>query len=239
MITTGAELIAMSLRNCGAFGVGQTPGAEDVNDAKGLLNMLIAQWNRERWLVYHLIDTAFTCDNSISYTVGPGGDFNISRPAKIQAAYVRQLVPSNPYNVDFSLTPIFSREDYSQIVLKNLQAGPSQYFYYDAAYPLGSVFPWPLCNSQYALHIVTQEALEDISNLSADINLPPEYVPALYWNLMVDLRDAYELPPKKTTSGRAKAALNVLRKGNIQVPTLQMPGALTYGRGYNIWSDSP
>lgn len=239
MITTGAELIAMSLRNCGAFGVGQTAGAEDTTDAKRLLNMLIAQWNRKRWLVYHLIDTAHVCDNSISYTVGPGGQFNIARPAQIKAAYVRQLVPSNPYNVDFPLTPIFSREDYSQIVLKNLQAGPAQYFFYDAAYPLGSVFPWPLCNSQYALHIVTQEALEDIDSLAAAINLPPEYVPALYWNLMVWLRDAYDLPPKPVMIQSAKAALNVLRQANTQVPNLSMPAALTYGRGYNIWSDSP
>lgn len=238
MFTTGAELVELALRDSGVCGVGQTPLAEDTNDAKRRLNMLIAQWNRKRWLTYHLVDTAFTCDNSISYTVGPGGDFNIARPAQIKAAYVRQLVTSNPYNVDFPLEQIFSREDYSQIVLKNLQAGPSQYFFYDSAYPLGSVFPWPLSDSQYALHTVTQEAIPDIGALNTNINLPEEYVPALYWNLMVWLRNAYDLPPRTTDIQQARASLNVLRQANTQVPTLRMPRALSGARAYNVWSDN-
>lgn len=239
MIITGSELIALALRNCGAFGTGQTAGAEDTNDAKTLFNMIISEWNRERWLTYHLIDTAFVCNNSLNYTVGTGGDFDIPRPAQIKAAYVRQLVPSNPYNVDFWLTPIFSREDYSRIVLKNLLAGPSTNFFYDSAYPFGFVYPWPVCNDQYELHILTQEALPEIADLPDEIILPNEYKPALYWNLMVWLRNAYDLPERALDLKKASAALNVLRKSNTQVPSLVMPASLRRPRSYNVWSDSP
>lgn len=239
MIITGARLIELALRNCGAFGVGQTPGAEDTLDARTLLNFIIAEWNRERWLTYRLVDTGFTCTNAQSYSVGIGGDFNIARPAQIKAAYVRQLVPSNPYNVDFWLDQIFSREDYSRIVLKNLQAGPATNFFYDSAYPLGLVLPWPICNSQYALHILTQEPIPDVIDLADEIVLPAEYQPALYWNLMVWLRNGYDLPERPTDVRKAKGALNVLRKANTQIPSLVMPVPLRQARSYNPFSDSP
>lgn len=239
-VITGASLVDLVLRDSGAFGTGQTPNGQDVADCKFRLNMMLGSWQQRRWLQYRLADTAFICDNSLNYSVGPGGDFNVPRPSQIKAAYVRQLIPANPYNVDFWLQPIFSREDYSQITLKNLQAGPPTHFFYDADYPQGFVYPWPLCNFQYELHILTVQPLAYTDSLSSDIQLPDEYQAALYWNMLVETRNAYDLPTRAVDVQKAKATLNTLRLANgTQIPSLKMPRTLRTPRAYNPYSDSP
>lgn len=238
---TGADLISLVLRDSGAFGTGQTPNGQDVLDAKQRFNFMVSAWSVKRWLTWCLVDNAHTCDGSISYTVGPGGNFNIPRPAQIKAAYVRQLIPSgNPYYVDFWLDPIFSMEDYSQITLKQLQAGPSTNFFYQSSVPLGRVYPWPLSNYQYELHILTAQPIPQVSDLSAVMIIPDEMQDAVYYNSLIRTRSAYDLPPKPVDVQLAKAALNTLRIANgSQVPSLRMPKSLRTPRAYNPYSNSP
>ncbi len=37
------------------------------------MNMMLAQWQRKRWLVYSLDDVSFAPTGAASYTVGVGG----------------------------------------------------------------------------------------------------------------------------------------------------------------------
>jgi hypothetical protein len=73
--------------------VGQTPTPEDSNDGLTLLQSLMAQWQRRRWLVWSLVDTSVISNGALSYTVGTGGDFNIPRPDRIDSAFARLLPP--------------------------------------------------------------------------------------------------------------------------------------------------
>lgn len=238
-MTTGAQIILQAQKAAGIIGVGQAASGEDTSDAQFHLNTMIGQWNRKRWLVYHLIDTAFTSTGAQSYTVGPGGNFNIPRPDRLEAAYFRQLITSSPNLVDYPLDILQSREDYSRIRLKTLTTWPQSIFY-DSAFPLGSVYPVPIPQAAlFEIHLVTKDTLSTISNLAAVYNLPPEYDAALMWNLAVRLRAAYQMPPDPVAIGLAKDALNVIRNADAQIHRLRMPSAIK-GRGiYNIFSDGP
>lgn len=235
-MTTVRDLINLSLKEAGVLGIGQTAHAEDVNDAFVLLNNMIGQWQARRWLVYSLKDSSITANGSISYTIGPGGDFNMARPDKIQSAFIRQpLIPSNN-PVDFPLTQIFSREGYSQIATKQLKSFP-KYFFYDNSWPRGNLFVWPVPTSIYDIHITTKADLQVFTNLSDTINLPPEYFEALHYNLAVRLRPMYQLPPEPSITQLAKVSLNTVRNANAQVQSLDIPQALTSGGHYNVYSD--
>jgi len=50
-LKTAGDLIAFALRAGGIVGVGQTPAAEDSNDGLTMLNMLLSEWQVNRWLV--------------------------------------------------------------------------------------------------------------------------------------------------------------------------------------------
>lgn len=240
-MTTPADLILQAQKAAGIVGVGQPASGEDTSDALFHLNSIIGQWNRKRWLIWHLLDTAFTSTGAQSYTVGPNGNFNIPRPDRIEGAYFRQLVSGSPNLVDYPLDLLESREDYSRIRLKNLSTWPSAVFY-DAAFPTGNLYVYPVPQSGlFEIHILTKDVISTISaaQMGQAFNLPPEYDAALMWNLAVRLRAAYRYPPDPVMIGVAKDALNVIRNANTQIPRLKMPSGLRRmgGSRYNIYSD--
>lgn len=236
-MTQLSDIVNLAFKDAGVFGTGQTPSSDDQADALRRVNQMISQWNRRRWLVYHLVDNGFSCTGARSYTVGAGGNFNITRPDRIEAAYIRQLVPTNPTPIDWGLEEITSFEEYSKIAIKTLAASPSEYFFYDSGFPLGTIYPWPIPSNQYELHILTKAVLQQFAGTADALVLPPEYEEAIYLNLAVRLRMAYRLPADPVLIGLAKAALNTIRRSNFQIAPLRMPKGVTRGPAYNIYAD--
>ncbi len=227
------DIINLSLKEAGVLGVGQTPLAEDINDAFLLLNGMIGQWQRKRYMVYHLIDVAKQSTGAVSYTIGPGGDFSTSRPAAINSAFARQITTGNV--VDYPLTVIPSREDYNKIATKNIQSFPLGVFY-DAAYPLGVLYFWPVPTNLYELHVSVYETLPKFSNLTTQLALPPEYFDAIHYNLAVRLRPMYQLPPDPALVALAKNALDTVKTANAQIPLMSMPFEIPSNNRFNIYS---
>lgn len=212
--------------------------AEDINDAFNYLNEMLGQWQRQRWLIFHLVDSSVTSTGANSYTVGPQGDFNVAiRPDRLEAAFLRQMVPSVPNQVDYPLEIIEARETYNLIALKQLQSFPDS-IYYDAAFPLGIVYPYPVPQANiYSVHITLKAVLSQIVNLAAVVNLPLEYFAAIRFNLAQRLRMEYDLPPKMSLDKLAKSSLNIIRNANTQIPRLQMPIEVTRPGLYNFFND--
>lgn len=237
---TPAELIALALLDSGVIGQGQTATAEDANNAFTRLNMMLAQWRRKRWLVYHEVDVSIVSTGAVSYTVGAGGDIDVARPDRLEAAFVRQLIPSGVNQIDFPLDILQAREDYNRIALKTMGTLP-QVIFYDSAYPLGSIYPWPVPQASiYEIHLSLKADLPQFTSLTQTINLPEEYRAALHYNLCARLRPAYQLPPDPSITALAMDSLNVLRGANTQIPRLRMPTTLRQpGSRYNIFNDQP
>lgn len=234
--TTPRDIINLALKTANVLGVGQTASAEDINDSFNLLNMMMAQWQRRRYMVYQLIEASKQATGQISYTVGPGGDFDIPRPAKLEFAYFRQN-QNTSLPVDYPLSILRAREDYDRISIKSLNAFP-QYAFYDAGNPLGNLFVWPIPNNQYEIHITVMQQLQQFANLSDNIVLPPEYKAALMWNLTLKLYPFFGLPTNVVVRAEAEASMRIIEEANAQIPLLQMPPALRGRAGaYNIYGD--
>jgi hypothetical protein len=239
-MTTPQDIIIQALKKAGVLGVGQSALAEDINDAFYDLQDMLGQWQRKRWLIWHLVDYAYMSTGALSYTVGPGGNFPISpRPDRIESAFFRQVINTMaPNQIDYPLDIIEAREDYNRITLKQLISFP-QYLFYDSAFPTGFVYPWPVIqNNLYELHLTVKETLSQFTSLNQNINLPLEYMAALKFNLAIRLRQAYQLQADPVLIGLAKDALNVIRNANFQVARLQVPEILIRPGLYNIFSDT-
>lgn len=261
--TTATDLISLAFRAAGVVGVAQTPLPRDLADGLNLVNMMLEQWQRRRWLVYHLVDRALLMSNKKSYTIGPGADFDVMRPDRVEAAFIRfnptpgqngasdfnadfgpdfggEPDPGNGMPIDYGLRLLESREDYNRIALKNLRSFP-QYLFYDSANTWGNLFPWPIPNNQYELHISLKEVLGQFPSLTTVITLPPEYAEAIWTNLTLRVGALYPGVAKvdPLIAAMARASLGTIRGANAQVPTLQMPRALVpRGGGYNIFGDT-
>lgn len=235
-MTTGTDLITLALKDIGALGIGQSVSAEDTADGLATLNMMLGQWAAERLSVYHLIDTAKQSTGAQSYTVGAGGDFNIPRPIKINAAYARLASSGAGSAVDYRISMIDAREDYARISLKTLNSFP-EYAFYDSAFPLGNLFLYPVPNSSYELHIVTMDTLAQLPTPATVINLPDPYKAMIRYNLAIYLAPSYQLEPTPALVRLAMNAKRVVKRMNNQIPQLTMPRGLMSKSRYNIFSD--
>ncbi len=238
-MSTGKQICTNALRAARIIGKGIEAQAEDISTAHGILNELLAEWSSRRWLVYRLVDAAFTCTGAINYTIGPAGNFPMTaRPDRVEAAYARLLTPADPtLRTDFPLRQIVAREDYSRIALKQLQSFPSDYFY-DPAFPLGFIYVWPIPSAQYELHVLTRQILESIATVTEEVLLPRVYDGVLKWNAARRLRAEYGYKADDEINKLAKNGLNVISSNNFAVPELQMPAELRGGGRYNFYSDT-
>ena len=235
--TTPQQLINLALKKIGVLAAGQTPLADDITDAFAELNLMLAEWNSQRWMVYHLITQSIASTGAQSYTIGPGADISVPlRPNNIESAFFRQnnITPLSP---DYPLQIVAAREDYNRLRLKSLTAFP-QYLFYDSDWSVGTLYPWPLMmGGLYTLFISYKDTLDSIQSTDMQINLPPQYYAAILYNLAARLRPSYQLPMDPTVAALAAASLNVVRGQNAQIRTLRMPGTLTRGGVYNPYTD--
>lgn len=240
-MTTAYDLCVSALKKAGITGVGQAPAATDINDAFTDLNDMLAQWQRQRWLIWTLVDSAFIANgnggNLTPFTVGTGGNFNIARPDRIEGGYFRQIVAAG-LPIDYPLKILESYQDYAEkIALKTMVSFPN-YACYRPDFPTGSLFVYPVPTAAlYEVHILTKAVLAQFANLTTTVLLPPEYNAAIKWNLTVRLRASYDLPDNQTQIKLAKEGLNIIRGANTQIGRLSLPPNLLGNGAYNPYSD--
>lgn len=239
MSATCAQIINLAAKDAGILGEGQTLSAEDYSDALLRLNWMIDQWRHKRFLVWHLVTTGIVSTGAQSYTVGPQGDFNLSRaPDKLEAAFFRQINTTSPNQVDYSLEILFAREDYNNITIKDLASFPN-YVFYDSDQPLGNVFAWPVPDAAiYQLFITTKAVLPQFAKITDALTLGDDYAAAMQSNLAIRLAMAYKQEVSEDMKAIARDAYNVLRMANgTQIARLMMPPDLIRPGIYNPYSD--
>lgn len=82
----------------------------------------------------------------------------------------------------------------------------------------------------------TWKVLTTAATLDSEFTMPPEYEEAMHYNLAIRLGSMYQLPASQDTKNLAKAALNVVRKANIQVPRMIMPPGLRTGKAFSLFN---
>jgi len=225
MIITTGDLIQSALTASGLLGIGQFPVQNDLDTGLDLLRMLIAQWQKKRWLLYVLQEVSVPSSTGAqAYSIGPNCDFNVNaRPAKIAAAYARFATGVPPNLVDFPLGIVEAREDYDTISIKTLSTTPA-IVWYESGYPTGRLFFWPVPPAgQYGLFVTIQLPLPTYTTQGDILGLPDEYIEALLWSMCIRLQMAYGRPARPDHMQAAKQAMNTLRQANTQIPTLSVP----------------
>lgn len=240
MITapTAGYIVNEAFKKANLAGLGQAMDGADVVTGIDDLSDMLAQWNEQRWLVWHEVDVSFVSTGAIQYTVGPGGNFNVTpRPARVQAAFVRQInVTGLP--VDYPLTVINSREQFDRFGLKSLVSFP-KYVFYDPASPLGTVQTYPvMSNAIYELHLSLSDVFPlAIAPATSFVSLPPIGFGAMKFNLARRLRQGFGKKADPELNLLANDTLATIKMANVQIPELVMPSVLVRGSGYNILSD--
>jgi hypothetical protein len=232
---TVRHLLILALRLAGRINDTQrvSDTSTDMADALSFLTMMLAQWQRKRWLIWNETETAKVATGNQWYSVGPGGDFDMPRPDKLHGGFTR-FKPFGAHSVDIPLAIIEAKEDWAEITIKDLGSIPAALFY-DSAFPMGRVTFYPVPQaSQYEMHILTKTPLPVYLAINNAISLPPEYADAIASNLAIRLPGA-QLNP--VLLGQARSSLETIKLANAQIPLLSLPKILG-GRGGDVssWS---
>lgn len=245
-MTTVSDILNEAWKKSGVLGLGQTMTGDDTVSGIGDLNDMLSQWATQRWMNWGLQEANITSLGSTSgYTVGPGGQINLSyTPTRIEYGFQRQLVSSG-LNVDTPFEIIPSKEEYSRLSLKSLSSFGLYAFYDTSTFPLATLklYPWPQATI-YGIFIGIKTGFPSfqMSSLSIvlDTVMPPHYFPAMKFNLARRFRQAYGkgLRPDPELNILARDSLSVVKNSNLQIPELVMPKTLIIqSSGYNILSD--
>ena len=72
-------------------------------------------------------------------------------------------------------------------------------------------------------------------SLDAVFNMPEYYRSAIHYNLCVRLRSMYQYPPDVMQNRLAKNGRELIRKANLQIPTLKMPAPLRFSKANSFY----
>lgn len=192
---TRDQIILNVLKECGAFGTGETPSSEDIADATFAFNLMIKAWVKggmPLWKVTEVIVPMLA--NQYLYSIGPSavgvGALVVDRPLRILDAFIRTLSTGTP-NQDTPLW-ILSRQEYEQFGSKTQGSIPNS-IYYQPLIPNGllTTYPPPSISSVYEIHLFVQVPISDIINSTDTPDFPSECYQALKWNLCQEIAGPY------------------------------------------------
>lgn len=226
-MTTAADIINQALRDVGAIGLAQTAEAEDAAAALSTLNQMLGQWQVDGLAVYTFKDVSFPATGAGAYTIGAGGSVNRARPDSLEGAFWRSG------SVDYPLEVINSFEDYQLLTQKALTGQPCA-IHYQPTYPLGAVYVYPSPTSG-DIHLTIREEFSEYASAAADLGLPKKYELAVRLSLAELLRVSYpDATGRPDLERAAMKARRVLKRSNVQIPTLKQPTAVLSRSQFDI-----
>lgn len=231
---TATDLITSALRLIGVLAAGEQLGPEDGATSLPVLNDMIDGWNADRLAIYttRADDFALT-GNKQAYTLGTGGDFNMTRPASIDSMSV--ILLNNPTNpVEIPLTEYSVSDWQTKIPVKNVSSSFPQVYYDTGDFPLRTINFWPIpIDTTNKVRIYSWQPLAAVPAFNTTIAFPPGYAEAFRFNLALRLSAEYAAPI--TPVVQAAAIESMARVKRINTPELNLRSDLMASDGYN-WS---
>lgn len=232
-VTTALDMIKRALTKARVLGTGDILNDEDAQMSLDTLNLMLESWSIDRLFVYVEELQSYNVGGQASYTIGPGGDFNVQRPNQLTSAYA--VVNGVSYPVEI----LQSGAQYDNVQLKQLGEPWPQVVWYEHTYPLGTLHVWPLGACSLNLRFTTP--LQQFATLTTQIALPPGYKEAIVNALAVKLAEDFNTDIAQTVVQSARNAIGRLKRLNSQPQTKGLEvSAISrrYGQGsYNILSD--
>ena len=196
MTTTVRELITSALTKNNAIQPGEIPTDSDLEISLESLEALIDSWSTEKLMIYSFKPYYFIATSGQQiFTLGPGGDWDIERPMRIQQATLSLnaqvsgsppviTFPSNVADLPISLA---NDSQWASIIVKELQATFPTILYDDGNYPLRNIYLYPIQNVQQVVTLWLWEPLTNFDSLDDPIDFPPGYERALIYNFAMEL----------------------------------------------------
>lgn len=225
-VRTGRSYVERALRIINAIDVGETPDAEEANDAIDLFNDMLGLWSTQSLTIPYIASAEFnTIAGQKVYSIGPGGDWDGNRPIAITDAFIRIGNGQAGGSLDIPLA-VLSNHQYANVPLKDVASTQSRALYYENQFPLGRVSLYPVPSAVFGVVLMYNTFFTSVT-LDSDLSgMPPGYALAIQYNLAKYLAVEYnkEWSPQKDKI--ATDSLGNIKSANIRAPDAEFNDAL-------------
>ena len=212
-MTTVREIIQDALIEIGALSASDAMPAEDAAFGLRALNRMIGVWNTDELMVYTVNRTAYNLvAGQQVYTLGTGGDFNVSRPVVIQAISV--LLNSGTLEVPID---IVNDTEWQETSVKGTTSTFPTKVWITGNMPLNSLYFWPVpSSSSNQVVLYTWGKTDAFTDLSDSVVFPQGYEEALVTNLGITLASSYGVQVNPALQMRAAESKSRIQSINIE-----------------------
>lgn len=186
MAVTAGTIILDALQEIGVYNANETLSSTDA--AKGLtkLNQMMDSWSNESLTTFCTLEQSITLvAGTAQYPVGPGSPYASVRPLRIPEGPGMARIRDTNLN-DYDVT-VLTQVQWNQIGLKTTNSDIPDSMWYDPQYPVGYINIFPKPSQPYTLFFDSYAALQEFSNLTTALSLPPGYQEAITLNLAARL----------------------------------------------------
>lgn len=238
--TSGITICTGALQIIGVLQEGQTPSGNTLSSTyRRLQNMMGSLAIQPKTIpviareVFPLV--AFKGGPTNPYSIGPGGDFDTSRPNDLEGAGL--LLNAGLTNEEEIPRALYTDDGWEAIQIKTQQNGLFTGVYYSQTFPLGTINLWPIPNTTInSLVLYRADQLGTFASPTAIYYVPNGYDDMLEYQLAMRLAGIYrrQLTPEQLELARESLAL--VKRANYRITDVPIDPALTMSRryGYNI-----
>jgi hypothetical protein len=219
-------LLYLALRLAGVTrGPQRTPSPAQFADALAQANLLISAWNvNGRMIFTSSIAVYDLTSGKKTYTIGPGGEIDTTRPQRIVGATL--LFPTSPV---VRKTIRCTEDDglWRRISVQDISGGVPDILYNDGGNPLSTLYLFPQPGDGYQLELYTWQLLSGFASVDDTLILPPGYDNALTYTLAVRLNSTFKEvagPLDPEVKRESVAAMAAIREKNAKCPRMDTGG---------------
>lgn len=232
-MTKVRDLIGDALIEIGVYSPSDTVPAEDFAFGLRTLNRMIKVWNTENLTIYTVNRNVFNLTASQqTYTLGTGGNFNISRPVRVQSASVLINTASTPLELPIN---IVTDEEWQAVSIKGTTSTFPTKAWITGDLPLNNVWLWPVptdATVQLVLYCWGQTV--DYTDVNVTVIFPNGYEEAIVSTLALMLSSSYGVQPSQTLIQRSMLAKNNLQSLNVEPVFASIDPSLVNNRGRSL-----
>lgn len=176
------ELITQTLRKMNVLGLTQALDADEAEAVRIELNLMLKGWQRSGPHLWKKTEGSVTM-TAATQSYALAGTLN---PLRILSMRYRDTASR-----DLPMRQL-TREDYFDLPLKSSAGIPTQY-YFDPQRGAPTLYVWPVkaTVTTETLRVTYQKRIDDIDDLSNDVDIPQEHFDVLMYALAERLLDDY------------------------------------------------
>lgn len=234
MAYTTLNLITDVLLDMGVIADQETPTAAQSVGALVKLNDLIESWNIDPLKLYGSTQNLipFVANQQI-YTIGLGGNLNITRPDEITAAFVRSTSQAPSQQQDIPLQ-VLTTEEWANIPVKGMTGTFPFAVWFNMTNPLIAAHVTPIpTGSNYSMMFFDTNPISALA-LSTVLSFPNGYKRALKYGLYIELAPSYQIEIPQSIALLAQASKASVDRQNTEINELCTSG----NDRYNILSNT-